>query len=159
MGLFLIALGSTFVWYLWASWQRAKEMDVWEPVTAEVMSSEIQNWQYSEISKVAFMPVIEYHFSYQGQDFVSTQLRRMPVRSSELEKAESWTEKYPVGAQPTAYVNPADPSQSVLKRETKAAVYTIWFPMLFVVGGIGMVLSAILPKLEFPLVHRRKKNT
>ena len=45
----------------------------------------------------------------------------------------------------TVYFDPDDPQLSVLKRDTKASLYSIWFPFLFVVGGAGMVFSAVRP--------------
>ena len=32
---------------------------------------------------------------------------------------------------------------AVLKKDTKAALFSIWFPCLFIVGGAGMILSAL----------------
>ena len=44
-----------------------------------------------------------------------------------------------------AYVaDPDDPSVAVLKRDSKASIYTVGFPLLFVAGGIGMVVRAFL---------------
>jgi hypothetical protein len=43
-----------------------------------------------------------------------------------------------------AFVNPAQPDFAVLKPDTKAAGYSIWFPLLFVVGGLGIVVRAIV---------------
>ena len=43
-----------------------------------------------------------------------------------------------------AYVNPSDPDFAVLKPDTKAAGYSIWFPLLFVVGGLGITVRAIV---------------
>jgi hypothetical protein len=44
------------------------------------------------------------------------------------------------------YVDPKSPDRAVLKRDTKAALYSIWFPCLFVIGGAGMILSALFRK-------------
>jgi hypothetical protein len=41
------------------------------------------------------------------------------------------------------YVNPADVNFAMLKPDSKAAGYSIWFPMLFVIGGLGIALRAI----------------
>ncbi len=146
MGVFLILLGATFCWYLWASWQRAKAMDAWAAIPAEVVVSEVQPWQYSAISEVAYTPKVIYRFTWKDETYESDQVRRMPIRSAIEEKAQKWVERFPAGTNATAYVNPADPTESVLKKETKAAIMAIWFPFLFVVGGIGILVSAITPR-------------
>jgi hypothetical protein len=43
-----------------------------------------------------------------------------------------------------AFVNPAEPDFAVLKPDTKATGYSIWFPLLFVVGGLGIAGRAIV---------------
>ena len=39
MGIFLVGIGSLFVWYLWASYQKAKAMDAWIETPAMMLSS------------------------------------------------------------------------------------------------------------------------
>jgi hypothetical protein len=40
-------------------------------------------------------------------------------------------------------VNPALPAEAVLEHASRAALYSIWFPLLFVVGGLGMLRGAL----------------
>jgi hypothetical protein len=40
-------------------------------------------------------------------------------------------------------VNPGNPSEAVLEHATKAAFYTLWFPLLFAAGGTGMLFAAV----------------
>jgi len=40
-------------------------------------------------------------------------------------------------------VNPNDADFTMIKPDSKAAGYSIWFPMLFVVGGLGISIKAI----------------
>ncbi|MFP6880316.1 MAG: hypothetical protein VCA34_05170, partial [Roseibacillus sp.] len=35
------------------------------------------------------------------------------------------------------------PSFAVLKRDSKAPGYSLWFPIIFVVGGLGIILGAV----------------
>jgi hypothetical protein len=48
------------------------------------------------------------------------------------------------------FVNPADPSFAILEKDSKAVIYTIWFPGLFVVGGLGMAVQALRKKSGTP---------
>jgi hypothetical protein len=42
----------------------------------------------------------------------------------------------------TCRVHPRDPDFAVLKPDSLAPGYSIWFPALFVVGGLGMAGKA-----------------
>jgi len=52
--------------------------------------------------------------------------------------------KYSVNASVFCYVNPEKPSQAILSHDSKAAGYAIWFPGLFVLGGGGIMLGALI---------------
>jgi hypothetical protein len=73
-------------------------------------------------------------------------VKRVEGRSSHKEGTEERLEQYPVGKEVTAYVNPADPEFAILEHSSKAALYSIWFPCLFMVGGVGMIISALRKK-------------
>jgi hypothetical protein len=64
--------------------------------------------------------------------------------AKERARAERQLENFPEGLKTMAFVNPAQPDFAVLKPDTKAAGYSIWFPLLFVVGGLGIVVRAIV---------------
>jgi hypothetical protein len=53
--------------------------------------------------------------------------------------------------QTVCYVNPSDPTIAILKHGTRAALYSIWFPLLFVVGGLGIAWTAIRRKAPAPV--------
>ena len=50
----------------------------------------------------------------------------------------------------TCYVNPVEFNSAYLKPDSLAPGYSIWFPALFVVGGLGMVISALRPGKASP---------
>ena len=75
------------------------------------------------------------HFYEKADEFVS---RKTPDR----EIAEELASKYPVGKMVSCYVNPLAPEEGVLEHQTKAAIYTLWWPMIFAIGGAGMIWSA-----------------
>lgn len=57
-----------------------------------------------------------------------------------------------------AFVNPTEPNFAVLKPDTKAAGYSIWFPLLFVVGGLGIVVRAIVRRARDRRDFRRHQG-
>ena len=66
----------------------------------------------------------------------------MDGSTSEKEKAELLSAKYSAGRETDCFVNPLQPDFAVLEHATKAGLYTIWFPLLFVAGGAGMIIAA-----------------
>lgn len=143
LGLGLILAGSFFAWWLWAAWQKAKLMDPWIEAQATISSSEIQEWRYNEFSRPQYIPKVIYSFDIEEQTQFSDQIRRIPIRSSTYDKAMVWTRKFPAGIQTSVWYDPKDPKRSVLKKDSKASIYSIWFPCLFVVGGIGIIYTAL----------------
>ena len=58
-------------------------------------------------------------------------------------KAEKMAEKFPEGSRQTCFVNPSDPAFAVLKLDSKGPGYSLWFPLLIVVGGLGIIVGAV----------------
>ena len=58
-----------------------------------------------------------------------------------------WAEKkikpYSKNAEVNCWVNPENPNQVLLKHGTLAPLYTIWFPGLFVIAGLGIIVNAV----------------
>ncbi len=142
LGLGLMVCGSFFCWWLWATWKKAGGMDDWVAVPCRIVSSGVETWRFSEYSKPTFQPVVVYAFEYGGRSRESDKIRRVEIRSAQEARAKAWAERYPTGSEATAYVDPRDPARSVLKKDSKAAIYSIWFPALFVVGGAGIIAGA-----------------
>ncbi len=145
LGSALVASGSFFCWWLFATWQKAAQMDAWTPVQALILSSEVVPWQFNEFSQTHYQPRIRYRYHSAGTARESERIRRVTIRSAHPEKASAWVDKFPAGALVTAWVNPANPDFAVLKRDSKAALYSIWFPALFVAGGFGIIWTALRP--------------
>ena len=59
-------------------------------------------------------------------------------------EAEKLAAEFPPGKMTTCRVNPRDPDFAVLKPDSLAPGYSIWFPGLFVVGGLGIALRALV---------------
>jgi hypothetical protein len=66
------------------------------------------------------------------------------------DKVESIVESYPVGKETKVFVNPADPDFAILQPDSKAAGYSLWVPLLFVVGGLGISVRAAMKGLSRP---------
>lgn len=143
-GLLLALVGGFFTWIMWRSFSRAQEMRSWPVVEAVILRSEIEERKIGEAVPIDYRALLEYDYvygekNYTGRNFT---LRNNPW-SKKRDKAEAVVEKFSEGDVVNAYINPDDPQVSVLKFDTKAPGYSIWFPILFVVGGLGMSGAAV----------------
>jgi hypothetical protein len=143
MGLMLAVAGLIFTGVLWKAWQRAEETRRWIEVPCKVLSSQLKSEQASPHSPVKHRVIVRYEYQWQGRTLTSERIRRVEGAKSDLSAAEDLRERYPRGQQTRCFVNPADPSIAILEHDTRAALYSIWFPLLFVVGGLRMMWSAL----------------
>lgn len=143
MGLALIAMGAGAAIYLWLTWKRAEETRSWPPTQAVVLSSQVLTDRPTPNSPLRFIADVHYRYTFNGRAFTSTRIKRVDGSSAHKNAAEAVVAEYRPGSPVTCYVNPAQPSFAILKHGSRAGLYSIWFPLLFVAGGTGMVVSAL----------------
>lgn len=146
MGLLLAVVGSVFVHYLWDSYQRAATMDAWVETSTTIESLEVDDTQLNQRGMPKYVLEVRYPYEFDGKSYTGERIKRLPVEASDPRKLEPTMERYRPGRTTVCYVDPDDPEMAVLKKDTKAGLYSIWFPCLFVVGGIGMILTALFRK-------------
>jgi hypothetical protein len=145
LGLALALIGGLFVYLMGRSFLRAREMRTWPEVPCVIIVSEIQEKQHDENSPREFRQNLSFGYEWQGKPHTSDRLTlRGNPWSSKRELAEERVAAYPLGEQTTCRVNPEDPDFAVLKTDSLAPGYSIWFPALFVVGGLGISIRAAL---------------
>ena len=143
-GLVVAAIGGLFTALMWDSYQRASAMHAWPRVEAVILSSEIGERRHDEYTAKEYSVKLLYGYEWKNEARTGELIvARGNPWAKELARSEQELEKYPVGLKTMAYINPADTSFAVLKPDTKAAGYSIWFPLLFVVGGLGIAFKAI----------------
>lgn len=150
MGLFLAVAGSVFTWVLWTAWQRAEETRRWEATPCRIISAQVASERPTPHSNLAYRAEVRYSYAYKGQSLTGSRIKRVDSPTQHEDNARKKLEEYPVGKETTCYVNPAQPDQTVLKHDTRAALYSIWFPLLFVFGGLGMLWNALLKRAPLP---------
>jgi hypothetical protein len=146
MGLLLIGAGWTFVSYLWGAYQRAAQMDGWAEVPCRIESVEVDDSELNQRGMPKYVLRIAYRYQWNGHDYLGNRLKRLPTEASDPRKLKPHLDRYPVGAEAVCHLDPDAPELVVLKKDSKAALYTLWFPCLFVVGGGGMIYSALFRK-------------
>lgn len=147
LGLFLALLGGAFVLLMGRSFLRARAMHHWPEVKCVILSSEVEERKHDEVSPTEYRQDIVFGYEWKGERLTGEHLTlRGSPWTSNRENAEERVAGYPVGKVTTCRVDPADPSLAVLKPDSLAPGYSIWFPALFVVGGLGITLRALTVK-------------
>jgi hypothetical protein len=147
LGLAIAVAGAVFVWLMWASFQRARAMDAWVGTPCVILESRLSEEILNPNTPVNYRPVIRYRYEAGGRSIESTRIRRTETKSSRVQKIEALIAPFPAGAESIAWINPVDADDSVLIRDKRTAIYSIWFPALFVVGGLGIAISSLVRNL------------
>ena len=142
LGLFLVMMGAGGTLYLWGSWKKAEETRKWTAAEAVVLSSQVLTDRATPHSPPRYVAEVHYRYQFNGQSYTGRRIKRVDGPSSQKATAEAAVAKYKPGETVTCHVNPAQPDFAILEPDSRAALYSIWFPLLFVVGGAGMIVSA-----------------
>jgi hypothetical protein len=143
VGVALIVMGAAAAVYLVWAWQRASLMNPWVETECTILSSGLEEYRHRDTDRPRYRLEIDYGYAYGGERYVSDRARRLDVVSGHREKVESWVKRYPTGMEARCWVNPEAPAESVLKKSTRASIYTLWFPLLFFGGGVVMVWRCV----------------
>jgi Protein of unknown function (DUF3592) len=143
LGLVLAIIGGVFVLLMGRSFLRAREMRAWPEVACVILSSEVEERRHDENSPLEFRQDLSFGYTWKGEARTGDHLTlRGSPWSSDRGLVEARTAEYPVGMATTCHVNPASPDFAVLKTDSLAPGYSIWFPALFVIGGLGITIRA-----------------
>lgn len=144
MGVLLMLVGSFFAWRMWLSYEKAQITRSWTQVPCRVVSSRVVSERPTPNSSPAHRVEVRYEYEINGVKHTSTRIRQVEAAPTQhLDKALEKQLNYPPGSSQTCLVNPAAPDEAVLEHASHAALYSIWFPLLFVVGGLGMLRGAL----------------
>ena len=142
LGLLIATMGTIFVFALVKGYGRANETREWTEVPMKVTRSEILEEQIG-MSPTEYKPIIEYAFTFEGKPATGSGIKRTEGFTKHKSKAQRTVNRYPLGSEGTCWVNPQNPQQTVLKHNTRAVLYTVWFPGLFVIAGLGIAIGSI----------------
>jgi len=143
LGLFVATIGCFFTWVMAQSYLNAKETRNWFTASAKITVAEVEERKIGEHVPVDYAAKVSYNYEFDGKKYTGELLTpRGQKWVKELEKAQYDLEPFEKGLKTTCYVNPVDHEEAILRHDTKAVGYSIWFPMLFVIGGIGVMVGA-----------------
>lgn len=147
IGLSLAIMGGVTCWFMWRTFNRAVQMQSWPQVRCAILSSDIEERRIDPNSPPEFRLNMTYGYNFGGKAYTGNQItRRENPWTSKSDVVEKWQATFKAGTNTTCRVDPNSPEFSVLKLDSKASGYSIWFPALFVVGGLGITIRAITAK-------------
>lgn len=149
MGVFLVIAGSFFAWRMWLSYEKAQITRGWMQVPCRIVSSRVVSERPTPNSNPAHRVEVHYEYEINGAKHSGTRIRQVEAAPTpHLDNAREKQINYPPGSTRACFVNPASPDEAVLEHASRAALYSIWFPLLFVAGGIGMLRGALRRRQE-----------
>ena len=143
VGLSLVLIGGLFIWLMGRSYLRAKEMRDWPVTECVILESSIEERQHDAYSPMEFSHQVVFGYEWEGEaltsDLISLRGRKWSSKRPAVAQSH---EAYPPGSRHQCHVDPANPGQAVLEMDSLAPLYSIWFPALFVVGGVGILVTS-----------------
>jgi len=147
LGLSIALLGGLFVWLMTRSFIRAREMRTWPEVSCVIISSELEERRHDENSPMEYRQNLCFGYEWNGKTYTGQHLTlRGSPWTSKRALVEQQIIAYPRGKQTICSVNPNAAEFAVLNVDSLAPGYSIWFPCLFVIGGLGITYRAIIVK-------------
>jgi hypothetical protein len=142
IGVMLMLAGGVFEWLMFRSYLHAKATRDWPQVEAVVLRSVIDERQIKG-SPPEFRLNILYGYRFGNEDLTADQISPRGAKwTKDDSSVKQLADEYSAGTFHTAWVKPDQSGVAILKHDTKAAGYTLWFPALIMIGGGGMILGA-----------------
>lgn len=148
VGLPTMLIGILFVIFLYLAYDRARETRSWIPHPCIIEQSEVSWARHTPHSPIRYRPKIHYRYRIDDQSLTSKRIKRVDGSSSAKKAIEKTIANYPPGSTHTCFVDPKDPSFAILEHAPIAPIYTIWFPCLFILGGLGIIIGGIRAKTD-----------
>jgi hypothetical protein len=147
IGLSLCLVSGIFLWLMTRSYMRSQAMTQWPKHSALILDSGVRRIDWAEGMPPSYEPHILYRYRVAETDHESERLGlRGSPRFKNQQQAAYLAKDFIVGQMVTCWVSPADPTLSLLKLDSRAAGYSLWFPGLFFLGGVGMIYGAWKPR-------------
>ncbi|MFP6872668.1 MAG: DUF3592 domain-containing protein [Verrucomicrobiales bacterium] len=143
-GSLIAAMGGYFVFALYTGAERARQTRSWVETSCMIVKSQVDEGRPTPNSPVQHRAVVEYEYDFDGKTRRGNRIKRVEGPTSHRERAEGKVADYPVGSSVVCWVNPHAPEEAILRHDSMAPLYTIWFPGLFVVGGVGIAVSSLM---------------
>lgn len=145
IGISLAIIGGLFVFLMARSFMRAKEMRNWPKVPCVILASELDERRHDLNSPIEYRHRVGFGYEWQGQRLLGekTTLRGNPW-TNKRQVAEERVAEFSTGMNTECFVDPKNPQLAILRPDSLAPGYSIWFPGLFMIAGIGITFNALI---------------
>lgn len=148
IGLLLTLVGGVFCWLIIRSYLRSSETRRWPEMECVIISSTISERRVDPNGPVEYQPQFLYGFEWNGIRRTGNKLSlRGSPWSGNRTVAEQLTAKYPEKMKTTCYIDSHNPDNSILKPDSIATLYSLWFPGIFLIGGLIISAKSLRAKV------------
>ncbi len=113
----------------------------WMETPATVVGSTLRSWSTDD--GTSYQADVLYEYSAGGRTWTSNRRDFFPFSSGDADGAKTVLARYPQGSTKVCFVDPADPSRSVLEPKPHAAYLIGLFPLIFLIAGVGLTTHAL----------------
>ena len=145
IGLSLAIIGGLFVFLMARSYMRAKEMRNWPKVPCVILASELEERRYDPNSPMEYRHRVNFGYEWQDQRMLGEKTTlRGNAWTNKRKLADERLAEFHVGMNTECFVDPQNPQLAILKPDSLAPGYSIWFPGLFMIAGLGITFNALI---------------
>jgi hypothetical protein len=106
----------------------------WTKTECVILESSVSVSEPPDASPYKF--AVRYQYTWQGQDYTSTQGSLQSRSYSEYNQARQWVDRFPADTMTTCWVNPSAPSEAVLVHADLWMGLFLLIPLVFVAVGV-----------------------
>ncbi len=124
--------------------QKTNAAKTWASVPATVVSSKVKS--HASDDSTTYSPYIAYRYEVGGEEYLGDQYSFMGGSGSGRDSKVQIVRQYPKGRTIGIYVNPGDPTESVIKRDASKSLLFGLVPLVFVCVGAGVMVAGFRAK-------------
>ena len=115
---------------------RLAESMTWEAIPCTIVGSSIRSWSTDD--GTSYRADVHYTYRAGGREWRSNRLDFFSFLSSGRNDARAIRDRHPAGSSTTCWVDPGDPSRSVLERQFRFKHLLGLIPLIFVFAGAAL---------------------
>lgn len=138
--IWFLVVGVPGVFVMLRTLKSAQSESSWSRVPGVVLESRILN------TSEGYLPTIRYEYMFEGNKHENSIFKSVVSTSSSRSPSERVIGHYPAGASVTVYVNPSNPSASVLEPMDSEMPYYLGVAVFFLcalIGAVGLTLAML----------------
>jgi len=134
---FAVVGGAIFIFLFGVPLVRTLVAANWEERPCTIVRSTVRSWSTDD--GTSYRPDVLYEYSAHGRDWRSNRVTFFSALSTGRAEAGAVRDRYRAGAQSTAWIDPDDPTRSVLEREFRPLYLLGLLPLLFLFAGAALM--------------------